>query len=178
MTTTLTAIPDAITAGDSLDATLSYADYLASQGWSLALALRGPTALDKALTASGDSFTLALTAADTAALTEGLHRWSLRATNAGAVKTADAGILVVEPDITAASAGDLTSYAERMLAICRTARENILAGEMTSYMIDGSQVQMHTLDQVAREEARWLRALATERRGGAAFSSLPVAFCR
>ena len=81
-------------------------------------------------------------------------------------------------DIGTAAAGEWQSYAERMLAICRTARESILAGEMKMFQIGGRQVQMHTLADVHREEAHWLRERAREQRGGSAFGTVSIQFAR
>lgn len=176
MTTTLTAIPDTLTAGDSLSVTLSLSEYPASAGWVVSCALAGPTVLTATATASGDNHLLALTSVQTTWLTPALYQWRLRATLGLVVETFDRGTLLVAPDLGAAAAGDLSSYPERMLAICRTARESILAGEMKMFMIGGRQVQMHSLADVQREEAHWRRELAREARGGSAFGKVSVGF--
>jgi hypothetical protein len=175
VTTTLTAIPDTLTAGDSLSVTLSLSEYPATAGWVVSCALAGPTVLSATATASGDQHVLALTSAQTASLTPALYQWRLRATLASVVETFDRGTLDVTADLGTAAAGDLTSYAERMLAICRTARESILSGEMKMFQIGGRQVQMHTLADVNREEAHWRRERARELRGSA-FGKVSVGF--
>ena len=176
MTTTLTAIPDTITAGDSLAVTLSLSEYPATAGWVVSCALAGPTVLTATATASGDTHLLALTSAQTTALTPALYQWRLRATLASVVETFDRGTIDVAADLGTAAAGELSSYAEQMLALCRVARASILSGEMKMFQIGGRQVQMHTLAEVNREEAFWRRERARERRGGSAFGKVSVGF--
>ena len=101
----------------------------------------------------------------TAALDPGLYQYRLRATSSTEAITYESGTLTVAQDLATAAAGDLTSYAEQMLAVCRTARQNVLTGEMKTYMVGGRQVQLHTLDEIAREEARWQSRVNIERSG-------------
>ena len=176
MTTTLTAIPDTLTAGDSLSVTLSLSEYPATAGWVVSCALAGPTVLTATATASGDKHILALTSVQTTTLTPALYQWRLRATLGLVVETFDRGTMDVAPDLGAAAAGDLASYPEQMLALCRVARESILSGEMKTMAIGGRQVTFHTLADVNREEAHWRRALARETRGGSAFGKVSVGF--
>jgi hypothetical protein len=65
--------------------------------------------------------------------------------------------------VATAAPGELQSYAEQMLAICRQARQDILSGQVKLYMIAGRQVQLHTLDDVRREENYWQARLDMER---------------
>lgn len=164
MTTPLTAIPLQITAGDSLAVTLSLTDYPAPT-WSVSLSLAGPSIASTTSVASGTSHALTLTSTQTAALDAGLYQYALRATSGTSAETFQKGTLTVAQDLATATAGQLTSYAEQMLTICRTARQNLLTGEMKTYMIGGRQVQLHTLDEVAREEARWQSRVNIERSG-------------
>jgi hypothetical protein len=175
VTTLLTQVPDTVTAGDSVAVTLSLSEYPATAGWVVSLALAGPTVLTATATASGASHALALTAAQTSTLTAAIYQWRLRATLGSVVETFDRGTLEVLSDLGQAAAGEYQSYAEQMLAICRTARESILAGEMKMFQIGGRQVQMHTLQDVNREEAHWRRERARELRGSA-FGKVSVGF--
>lgn len=176
VTTTLTAIPDTITAGDSLAVTLSLSDYPATAGWAVSFALAGPVVLAASSVANGNAHNLSLTSAQTAAMPAALYQWRLRATLGAVVETFDRGTLSVSQDLGAVAGGDVVSYAERMLGLCRTARENILSGEMKMMMIGGRQVMFHTLADVQREEAHWRRERARAQRGGAAFGRVPVTF--
>jgi hypothetical protein len=157
-------MPTQITAGDSLAVTLSLTDYPAPT-WSVSLALAGPSIVSTASVASGTSHALTLTTVQTAALDPGLYQYRLRATSSTEAITYESGTLTVAQDLATAAAGDLTSYAEQMLAVCRTARQNVLTGEMKPYMVGGRQVQLHTLDEIAREEARWQSRVNIERSG-------------
>jgi hypothetical protein len=157
-------MPTQITAGDSLAVTLSLTDYPAPT-WSVSLALAGPSIVSTTSVASGTSHALTLTTVQTAALDPGLYQYRLRATSSTEAITYESGTLTVAQDLATAAAGDLTSYAEQMLAVCRTARQNVLTGEMKTYMVGGRQVQLHTLDEIAREEARWQSRVNIERSG-------------
>lgn len=175
MTTLLTQVPATVTAGDSVAVTLSLSEYPATAGWVVSLALAGPTVLTATATASGADHALTLTAAQTSTLSPALYQWRLRAALGAVVETFDRGTLDVLADIGTAAAGEWQSYAERMLAICRTARESILSGEMKMFQIGGRQVQMHTLQDLNREEAHWRRERARELRGSA-FGKVSVGF--
>lgn len=176
---TLTALPASIVAGDSYDITLSLSAYPASAGWSIVWTLAGASALTKTSTAVGDAHRLSLTPTDTGALTPGQYQQRLRAErNAGAVaETFERTTLVVELDLGTATNGEAQSYAERMLTICRAARESILSGESKMFMIDGRQMMFHSLSELAKEEAHWRRELAAERRGSS-FQKRGVTFVR
>ncbi|MFN8992229.1 MAG: hypothetical protein ACK5X3_00945 [Pseudomonadota bacterium] len=174
----LTGVPASIVAGDSYVITLSLPAYPATAGWAIAFSANGPGAITKAAVPSGDAHVLTLTAAETATLDAGRYQYRLRASKVdGTAETFERGGVVVELDIGAAGPGELQSYAERMLALCKAARENILRGEMKMYMIGGRQVMLHTLADVAKEEAHWRRELSRERRGSA-FVRRPVTFVR
>lgn len=176
---TLNALPSTLVAGDSYDFTLSESSYPATAGWSLQLSLAGADRLDKTSSASGDAHRFVLTPTETAALTAGQYKARLRAVkDAGATaETFRTAIVAVEADLGTALPGEQQSYAERMLAICRTARESILAGESKMFMIDGRQMQFLSLAELAKEEAHWRRELSAERRGSS-FRRRSVTFVR
>lgn len=174
---TLTAVPAQLTQGDSYRLTLSPSDYPASAGWTLSLAVAGATEADWTSTPSGDAHAFTLTAASTQTLAPGTYTYRVRATNAPDVETFERGTLTVLADVGRAASGSLQSYAERMLTICKQARESILAGESRGFMIDGRQMQFHSLAEVAKEEAHWRRELAAERRGSS-FQKRAVTFVR
>lgn len=169
----LTSVPATLTAGDSLSVTLSFSDYPASAGWTAALYLRGPSALDVTGTAVGDQHGFVVTGTASANLTPGSYVWGVRLTSGATTHTADTGRITLRPNLATAAAGALQSYAEQQLAVCQQARANILAGEMKLYMIGGRQVQLHTLDDLRREESYWQTRVQMER--GAGFGR-PVLF--
>lgn len=132
----LTSVPTRLIAGDSYTITLSLADYPASAGWALSLAIAGVSVDTWTSAASGDAHVLTLPAAETAALGAGTYQYRVRATNAGVVETLETGTLAVEADIGAATAGELASYWEALKTAAQTA--------LTTLM-DGGGVQMVTI---------------------------------
>lgn len=173
----LTAVPDRLIAGDSYRITLSPSDYPATAGWSLVLTIAGADVLTVTSTPSGDAHVLDLTESQTAALAAGAYRWAVRAKKTGESTTYDGGALSVHADLAAATPGDHGGYWERMLRLCRTAREKLLAGEMREYYIDGRRVVLHSLADIDRTEARAQRQLDAQRRGSS-FQRRGVVFTR
>lgn len=161
-----TQLPATLAAGDSLSLRLTYADYAPADGWTATLYLRGASALDVSGVAAGAAFDFTASATATAPLPAGLYTVAVRVAKAAEARTVESRTLTVTPNAATAAPGELQSRAEQMLAICRTARENILRGELKMYMIAGRQVLLHTLDDVRREEAYWQTQLAMERGQG------------
>jgi len=162
---TQTDVPNTITAGDSLSLLLSFADYPATAGWALSFALAGPSVVAVTSTASGASHALTLTAAQTGDLAAGLYQWRLRAALSGVIETVAKGTTTLVADLGVSVAGAFASYAEQMLAVVRTARAAILAGEAKMVTINGRMTMFHTLSEVAREEAYWQGRVNAERTG-------------
>ena len=172
----LTSIPAQLQAGDTYRLLLSEPDYPTTDGWVLRFVLAGKSNKHWNSEAEGDLHVIALANLDT--LKAGQYAWSLSATLNAERRTFRQGRLTVLADLGALLPGEGQSLAERMLAICQTARENILRGELKGYMINGRQVQMHTLDEVAREEARWQAVKARENGAGRAGFHIGVRFAR
>ena len=165
MTTTLTTVPTTIIAGDSLAIVWTHTDYPRSAGWSASLALAGPsvlaiTATLPATDADGHAFTI--TTAQSDALAPGNYSYRIRCTLSTVTTTAESGVCTVRPDLAALVDGENISYAQRMLQVCRDARESILRGETKMYMIGGRQTMFHSLAEVAKEEAHWLLRVQVE----------------
>lgn len=158
----LTRVPHSFAAGDSLAVTLSYADYPAPT-WAASWFLRGPSAQDLTGAQSGTDHAFTLTTAASGNLLPGTYSYSVRVTSGTTTTTVETGRLTVTPNLAAAGPGELMSYAEQQLAICQQARENILQGEMKLYMIGGRQVQLHSLDELRREETFWQTKVQMER---------------
>lgn len=66
--------PTRLQAGDSWEWDRCIADYLPSDGWSLAYVLRGPTTKNLSATPSGDVFEVRIAAANTESLPQGHYR--------------------------------------------------------------------------------------------------------
>lgn len=124
----LTSVPRVITAGDSYTLTLTAADYPASSGWSLALAVAGVDVKSWTSVASGDAHVLTLPAAQTATLGAGTYQYRVRAVKAAIVETIETGTLAVEADIGAALPGERSSYWEALKVAAQTALTTLMGG--------------------------------------------------
>src|SRR6185503_14924678 len=99
MASRLTAIPDRINAGTSVEMTLGWSDYPADAGWTLKLHFSGPSAnqvvIENAeIVQNGKMFDVTISAAKTTTMGAGapsdgqrLH-WAARVTNGALVKDA------------------------------------------------------------------------------------------
>ena len=167
--TRLTSLPATITAGDTVAVTLTLADYPAPT-WSLRWALAGTDApadpFDSTDASDGVSHDFDLTTVDTAALSAGLYRWSIRATDGTTVTTVTTGTLSVLADIGSVTADREIERCERMLAAIRTAKENIVTGEIATMMVDGRQTVFQRLADLERLDAQYERQLARLQTGG------------
>lgn len=163
----LTALPSRLIAGDSYTITLTYADYPASAGWALALAVAGIDVQSWTSTASGDAHVLTLPAAETAALTAGTYQMRLRASLSGTVETIATGALVVEADIGAAAPGELVSYWEGVKRDAQTALTLVLQGGGAQMVtILGRQTMFRSPDDLLRVIARCDHEIAKARNNG------------
>lgn len=173
----LTAVPDRLIAGDSYRIVLAPSEYPATAGWSLVLSIAGADVLSVTSAPSGDAHMLDLSAAQTAALAAGAYRWSVRAKKATEAYTYDGGPLTVHADLAAAAPGDQGGYWERLVKLCRTARENVIAGEMREYYLDGRRVVLQSLADINATEAHAQRQLDAQRRGSS-FRKRSIMFVR
>jgi len=162
------AMPDLFAAGTTVKLERSHRAFPASAGFTLKLLVQGPSQLVKSFSASGDKFTITLTAVETAALAAGRYRWEEEVTETatGDVATAAWGYVQVTPDLEAAAAGSLQSEAEKTLSVLKAKRDGRLASDLESYQIDGmsvAKIPFEDLDQLIR---RYEQAVARERNGG------------
>lgn len=132
----LTEIPTRLVAGDSYTLTLTYADYPATAGWALALAVAGVDVKTWSSVAAGNAHVLTLTATETAALGAGTYQWRVRAFRSGVVDTLVTGTLTVEADIGAAAPGERASYWESL---------KVAAQQALTTLMEGGAVQMVTI---------------------------------
>lgn len=165
----LTAVPNTITAGDTVLLTLTLTDFDAADGGTATLVLAGPVVQTWTADANGSDFDFDLAAAETATLTKGAYAWALKIDEAGVVNTVSRGTLSVTPDLADQDDGDLTTdlaYWQNIVSICRTARSNIAVGEMKLYMIDGRQTQLLTLKEVDALEEKAQSKIVMLQSGG------------
>jgi hypothetical protein len=146
----LTAVPQRIIAGDSVEMTLSDSDFAASDGGVLTFALAGSTALSVTGVVNGDAWDVTVTAAQTANLAAGNYQYRVRIVEGALSKTITTGTWTVD-DLSDVS--DLT-YWQEIKAACRVARTSILSGEAKMMMIAGRQMMFHSLEEVDAMEAR------------------------
>ena len=157
MATRLTAIPDRITAGTSVELTLSYSEHPADDGWGLKLFIHGKNdvTIDGAdVVANGKAFDVTITAAKTATLGTGapreglIHDWDVRLTKSADIKDVESGTVTIDPDPATATASALQSFAEKMVALIRSA----LSGQTsTDVFIQAYQIADRGLTRIDRE---------------------------
>jgi hypothetical protein len=164
--TNLTAIPERFAAGTTVEYTKSFSEYPADQGWAVTLWLAGPSgATSFAGTPTGSSFAFALTAALTAGLIAGGYEWKEVASKSGKKYTADSGKVELLPDIEAAGAGDLQSFAEKMIAVIKAEIQRRVTGGMQSYQIHGRAAVLYTLDDLHKLLAKYEADVRLEKSG-------------
>lgn len=166
MAARLSQVPERITAGTSVELTLTYSDFPAGGGWSLTLHFHGKNdvLIDGAdVVPAGNAFNVTIPVAKTQALGAGapreglVHDWAVRVVNGSDVKIADSGVTTIEPDPLTASSGSLQSFAEKMIALIRSA----LAGQTTadlfiqSYQIANRGVTRFDREKLLEELAYW-----------------------
>jgi hypothetical protein len=137
---TLTALPEAFAAGTTVKYTRSFSDYPASAGWTAKLHLAGVTVLTVESDADGASFVFTLAATATADLKPGNHLWREIVEKAGEKFIAASGMVRVEPDVEAATAGSLQGWEEAQLAVVEAALAGRLTSDMESYQIAGRAI--------------------------------------
>jgi hypothetical protein len=151
-----TYVPDELTAGQTWKFTLSYGDFPAGDGWSLAVYFRGAGTLDATvansrIAADGDSHAVTIAAADTG-VAAGLYEWLAEATHASeGTYTADSGSVRVRAKLSAAVAGDRQAHAEVMLAAYEAEIQARLTGAGTSHeahTILGRSISLVPLEQL------------------------------
>src|SRR5580765_2581938 len=107
----LTSMPDSVASGTTLKLKLSFTSFPASSGWVATLWLAGAGVASVAGTASVDAFTFTFASSATAKWTPGAYQWRITAVKSGETYVADSGVLTVLPNLAAAGAGDMQSFA-------------------------------------------------------------------
>lgn len=140
-------VPSILLAGDTCTFTFVDSRY-PSSSWVLTCILNASAQLNVTATAeSDDSFTVTLTAAQTAPLKAGLYPYALRVSNAGEVYTVDSGYIEVRPNPLYA-AGSI-SVASRMLDLIDTA----LLGQLSDGdAIEAMSISGRSLTNISRLE--------------------------
>lgn len=142
MVTTLTEMPNEIRAGTTVEYTRTLTDYPAS-AHSLAVTIAGPSAAVAAtVVETGDTYSVTLDAAATAALIPGNYQWVERVTVTASGKKYDvaAGQVFVLRDLTVATAGQAQTWEEKALALVETALTGRATADMESFSIAGRAI--------------------------------------
>lgn len=175
---TFVELPTSISAGTTVVYTRTPADFKPTAGWTLALHVAGKSKLTKNATSSGDTFTITLTAADTANLAPGVYQWQELATKAGEVYPVAYGQVTVTPNMATAAAGDLQSWEEKALEVVEAALIASAGSDVVSYQIHGRGVTRGTRESAAAY-CDWLRRRIQRRRnGGKVGQRIPIRFRR
>ena len=182
--TTLNALPDSFPAGTTVEYTLSPPDYPASAGWTLKLALAGPSQLSKNATASGDDFLVALSAGstETGGLLPGLYRWSHQVSLAGKVYEVGSGTVVVTANPALATGNSQQSHNEKMLAGLNAILEAMVGAggavpkDIEAYVMDTLQVTKVSRELLIQLRMQYAYAVARDRNGGGFGRQHHVAF--
>lgn len=164
---------------------LGYGDFPAGDGWGLAVYFRGVSVLDALMTgdtpeieADGNDFVLTLSASDTA-ITAGTYRWTARATLDGETYQADAGVITIRPNLATATAGQIQTHAEKMVALIEATIEARAAGSpIKSYTIHSRSVEYYTDEELRRELAHYKWQVWREQHPGQLGPRRQVTFVR
>jgi len=175
----MTAMPTSFSKGTTVIYTRTISGYPASGGWSLAVHIAGKSKLSKGAVASGDSFVVTLTAADTDTLAASNYTWLERATNlAGEVYDVATGIVAVTPNVATAAAGDLQSWEEKALEIVEAALLASVGSNLVSYQIHGRSAVTVDRNDAIRFRDSLVRRIQRRRNGGKIGQTIHVAFRR
>jgi len=109
-------LPSSINAGDTLTGSASYADYPASDGWALTVALfNSGGAFNFNATADGDDFAISVDAVTTSAWTAGRYDYSAYVSKGFERITVHSGCMDINPDPSLGVAADGRSHARKLL---------------------------------------------------------------
>lgn len=148
-------VPPTLRAGDTWRWQFSVADYPASESWVPSYALRGPDApqWDPAwLGQDGETWTVTIPAAVTAALTAGRYRWAQLVAKNGESYTVCTGQTLVEENLTIAEGRE--DFDDALIAKLETAILQLSTGGVQSYTIGNRQVTYRDLDSLRGELGR------------------------
>lgn len=159
-------------AGDTLDFTVSVADYPATDGWTLKYRLvprfTTPTQAPIVLTAtsSGADYLVQASPATTAAWVAGKYAWNRWVEKVGARQTLDeSGELEIRPDPSTQAQGfDGRSQARKAVDDLKAALATFTAtsGRVKSYTIGTRQMEFETTAEIVKMMDFWQRQLDNE----------------
>jgi hypothetical protein len=183
-------VPVRFAAGTTVKFHRSFDDFLASEGWTYKFHANGPTTrLDVAATtnADGQSFDIvipadvsSLTTPTIASLPAGRYQWAERLTNTNTHEVVDPNLdslqLVVEADVSTASAGAFISHIERSLPIIEAAIEGRLTADIETYTLAGRMVSKIPIKELLVLRGHYRAKLFQLKNPGRLGSPVVVAF--
>lgn len=179
-----TSEPTQCIAGDTWQWTAQFADYPTSEAGTLTYGFTGPAtfALTSVCTIVGDSYSVTVPAATTAAYAAGTYQWAAYITLAGVRHTARVGTMYVAPNL-ATITGVNQSHAAKMLALIEAELEARVTGasaggeaSIESYQIAGRSVSKIPTKELETMRGRYRWAVYCEQHPGSLGPSVGVRF--
>jgi len=173
----LTEVPTEFASGTSVEMTLTFPDYPASDGWGLKFYIAAKD-LTPAMTgsANGSGFDVTISVADSTRLAAGTYRWAAIATKAADVKTAASGYVKVTPNLAAALPGELQSWEEKTLEIVEARLSGRLDDQIAQYSIAGRQVAKFALEELIALRDKLKETVRMQRSDGMFVRNVLVSF--
>lgn len=143
---TATTEPGRVTAGDTVSWLKTLSAYPASDGWLLAYTLiNAGGKITLQATASGDDHLVSASASTTAAWASGAYTWQAAVSKGGERFTVGKGVIVIDPDLAAATTMDTRSSARKALdAIDGLLETYGSKAYLQGYEINGRRMQFQT----------------------------------
>lgn len=162
---------ETIIAGDTFGKTFSFSDYPASE-YDLSIALRGAAAIDiedgdtgVTIEADGDSFSVTVTAAVTAAWTAGDYWYAVYASKSAERYVAEQGTVVIAADLSAVSTVyDGRTWAAKTLDLVETALQGRATKDQLSYSISGRQINKIPIPDLIKLRDKLRNEVQSEKR--------------
>lgn len=173
----LASAPAQFYAGDTVRWAQASPEASPADGWTLTVALSGPSALEATATVEGGQFIVTLAAAQTAGLTAGTHTWAARVTRGVEAYTIASGVVVVLA-APATLGADGALMAERHLAAIEAVLSNRITADVESYQIAGRQLVKIPVDQLLKMRAMFAAEVRRARTGGRIGTPMLVQFTR
>ncbi len=155
--------PGQVFANTTWQWTASFRDYDATAGWTLTYELyprEGGEKKQIATTPDGSGWKVDLTPAETITYTPGVWTWRAVMVLGPDTFVAATGNLTVHPDPTAASAGDLRSHYELVLAAIEAVLEDRATVEQSQIEVAGDRLSRRSMEELLQLQSRYMQLLA------------------
>ena len=161
---TATTEPSRVTAGDTVSWTKTYSDYLATASWVLSYTfINGTAKITATASASGADHLISIAAATTAGWAAGTYTWQAVVTKGAERYTVGQGVLIVAPNLAAATTFDTRSSARKALEAVNTLLETYRdKAYMQGYEINGRKQQFHTPGEFLAFRSKLMAEVARE----------------